>query len=137
LNIPNVIYAAAHGGFSAEAVPLGGGAAVFEHLVEEWRRTRPFELDVITPAILGKSAPNGGELVKFGERAYARFCREFEQASTAEILRHDPATTVVLANDVSEGPNFAELAARGQLGFTRSITSMLSRMWRQSTVEAR
>ncbi len=113
-----VLYTAAHGGFSAEAVPLGGGAAVFEHLIEEWKRTRPFELQAVTPAILGKSAPRGGELVKFGERAYARFCREFERASTSEILRHDPADTVVLANDVSEGPDFAELAARGYRIFT-------------------
>jgi glycosyltransferase involved in cell wall biosynthesis len=118
LNIPNVIYTAAHGGFSAEAVPLGGGAAVFEHLVEEWTRTRPFKLQAITPAILGKSAPSGGELVQFGERAYARFCREFERASTAAILQHDPAQTVVLANDVSEGPNFAELGARGYRIYT-------------------
>lgn len=113
-----VLYTAAHGGFSAEAVPLGGGAAVFEHLTDEWNRTQPFELRTITPEILGKSAPRGGELVKFGERAYARFCREFERASTAEILRHDPARTVVLANDVSEGPDFAQLAARGYRVYT-------------------
>jgi glycosyltransferase involved in cell wall biosynthesis len=56
--------------------------------------------------------------VKFGERAYARFCREFERASTAEVLRHDPAHTVVLANDVSEGPDFAQLGARGYRVFT-------------------
>jgi glycosyltransferase involved in cell wall biosynthesis len=108
-----VLYTAAHGGFSTEAVPLGGGAAVFEHLIEEWSRTRPFELTAVTPAILGASAPSGGDLVKFGERAYARFCRKFERASTAEILRHDPAETVVLANDISEGPDFAELDAHG------------------------
>lgn len=94
-------------------MPLGGGAAVFEHLIEEWSRTRPFELQTITPAILGTSTPSGGDLVKFGERAYACFCRDFERASTAEILRHDPAQTVVLANDISEGPDFAELGARG------------------------
>jgi glycosyltransferase involved in cell wall biosynthesis len=108
-----VLYTAAHGGFSRERVPLGGGAAVFEHLVDEWNRTRPFELETITPEILGTSAPSGGELVKFGERAYARFCRDFERASTAEILRHDPAQTVVLANDISEGPDFARLGAHG------------------------
>lgn len=113
-----VLYTAAHGGFSSEAVPLGGGAAVFEHLVEEWRRTRPFELRTITPAILGKSAPRGAELVRFGEQAYARFCRGFERASTEEILRHDPAEAVVLANDVSEGPDFAALAARGYRVYT-------------------
>ena len=108
-----ILYTAAHGGFAFEAVPLGGGAAVFEHLVEEWSRTKPFELKTITPAILGKSAPSGGDLVKFGESAYARFCREFERAATEEILRHDPADTVVLANDVSEGPDFAALGTRG------------------------
>jgi glycosyltransferase involved in cell wall biosynthesis len=117
-NIPKVIYTAAHGGFSRESVPLGGGAAVFDHLVAEWSRTRPFELQTVTPAVLGDSAPSGGELVKFGERAYARFCRDFERASTAEILRHDPAQTVVLANDISEGPDFAELAARGYRVFS-------------------
>ena len=94
-------------------MPLGGGAAVFEHLVEEWSRTQPFELQVVTPAILGNSAPSGGQLVRFGERAYAQFCRDFERASTAEILKHDPAQTVVLANDISEGPDFAQLGARG------------------------
>lgn len=113
-----VLYTAAHGGFSRERVPLGGGAAVFEHLVDEWSRTRPFELTAVTPAILGTSAPSGGDLVKFGERAYARFCREFDRASTAEILRHDPARTVVLVNDVSEGPDFAELGARGYRVYT-------------------
>jgi glycosyltransferase involved in cell wall biosynthesis len=97
---------------------LGGGAEVFEHLVEEWNRTRPFDLRTITPSILGNRAPRGGELVKFGERAYARFCRDFERAATAEILRHDPADTVVLANDISEGPDFALLAARGYGVFT-------------------
>jgi len=97
---------------------LGGGAAVFEHLVEEWSRTKPFEFETITPAILGQSAPRGGELVKFGERAYARFCRDFERASTDAILQHDPAETVVLANDVSEGPDFAELGRRGYRVFT-------------------
>jgi len=91
---------------------------VFEHLVEEWSRTQPFELTAVTPTILGNSAPSGGDLVKFGERAYARFCREFERASTAEILRHDPAQTVVLANDISEGPDFAELGARGYRIYT-------------------
>ncbi len=113
-----IIYTAAHGGFVSEAVPLGGGAAVFEHLVEEWSRTKPFELKTITPAILGSTAPRGRDLVRFGESAYARFCREFERAATEEILRHDPAETVVLANDVSEGPDFATLGARGYRVFT-------------------
>jgi glycosyltransferase involved in cell wall biosynthesis len=113
-----VLYTAAHGGFADQAVPLGGGAAVCDHLVEAWTRTRPFVLQPITPAALGASAPSGRELVRFGERDYARFSRAFEHAATGEILRHDPATTVVLANDVSEGPDFAMLASRGYRVFT-------------------
>jgi glycosyltransferase involved in cell wall biosynthesis len=108
-----VLYTAAHGGYAGQAVPLGGGAAVCEHLVEEWSRTRPFPFRLITPAILGASAPSGAALVRFGERDYASFSRKFERAATEEILRHDPAGTVVLSNDVSEGPDFAALARRG------------------------
>lgn len=112
-----ILYTAAHGGFAGEAVPLGGGAAVFDHLVEEWSRTRPFEWRTLTPSIL-EHAPSGADLVNFSERDYARFCLAFERAATGEILRHDPASTVVLANDISEGPDFAMLAARGYRVFT-------------------
>ncbi len=113
MNPKTVLYTAAHGGYAGQAVPLGGGAAVCEHLVEQWSRTRPFAFRLITPAILGSAAPSGADLVRFGERAYAGFARAFERAATEEILRHDPATTVVLSNDVSEGPGFAALAERG------------------------
>ena len=134
--IPKVLYTAAHGGFAAECVPLGGGAAVFEHLVEEWARTRPFELHAITPSVLGNSAPTGVELVRFGERSYARFCRAFEQAATREILRHDPADVVVLSNDVCEGPDFEALGQRGYRVFTiyhvdvvAYVSSLYGRGW--------
>jgi glycosyltransferase involved in cell wall biosynthesis len=113
-----VLYTAAHGGFAGQAVPLGGGAAVFDHLMEEWARTRPFPLRAITPSILGASAPSGQDLVRFGERDYAGFCRAFERAATEEILRQDPSETVVLSNDVSEGPDFDTLAARGYRIYT-------------------
>ncbi len=113
-----VLYTAAHGGFAGQAVPLGGGAAVCEHLVEEWSRTQPFPFRLITSEVLGSAAPSGTELVKFGERAYAQFSGAFERAATEEILRHDPATTVVLSNDVSEGPDFVALAGRGFRIFT-------------------
>jgi glycosyltransferase involved in cell wall biosynthesis len=112
-----ILYTAAHGGFSNEAAPLGGGAAVFDNLVADWSRTQPFSFRTITPSILAGS-PSGRELTNFGERDYARFCYAFEDAATSEILQHDPATTVVLANDVSEGPRFAELGLRGYRVFT-------------------
>jgi glycosyltransferase involved in cell wall biosynthesis len=113
-----IIYTAAHGGYSAEAVPLGGGAAVFEHLAAEWNRTQPFPFRALTPAILGGAAPGGRDLAGYGERSYAQFSRDFERAVMEEILRHDPGDTVVLSNDVSEGPDFALLAARGYRIFT-------------------
>lgn len=97
-----ILYTAAHGGFR-ESVPLGGGAAICDMLVEEWSRTRPFEFKLIRPEIAAR------DIVHFSERDYAKFSREFERTSTEEILKHDPKSTVVLANDVSEGPNFAAL----------------------------
>ena len=99
-------------------MPLGGGAAVANHLIAEWNRTRPFELRLLAPSILGDAAPTARELVLFSELRYARFCRRFERAVTEEILRHDPASTIVLSNDVSEGPDFRRLAGRGFAVYT-------------------
>ena len=64
----------------------------------------------------------------FSERDYANFSREFERPSTEEILKHDPADTVVLGNDVSEGPDFLGWRARG-IACSRFITWM---WWRTS-----
>jgi glycosyltransferase involved in cell wall biosynthesis len=97
-----ILYTAAHGGYR-EAVPLGGGAAICDLLIDEWSRTKPFEFRLIRPTVPAR------DIVRFSERAYARFSREFERTSTEEILKHDPNDTVVLANDVSEGPDFAAL----------------------------
>jgi glycosyltransferase involved in cell wall biosynthesis len=87
-------------------------------LLAEWQRTRPFEVRAITPAILGSSAPSGSDLTRYDESRYASFSRAFERAATEEILHHDPADTVVLANDISEGPDFRLIAARGFRIFT-------------------
>lgn len=111
--IRRVFYLAAHGGFGGSPVALGGGAAVSNLLLDEWRRTRPFDVHLISPAILGPHAPSASELISFNERRYARFCREFSAAATAEVLRHPPAGSAVLVNDVSEGPDFRRLAAAG------------------------
>jgi glycosyltransferase involved in cell wall biosynthesis len=105
-----VLCLAAHG-FAEDSLPLGGGAAVCSQLLREWSRTQPFPVQLVNPAILGADAPSGSELVRYNERLYAAFCRRFETAATAEVLRHDPARTVVLVNDISEGPDFSRLAA--------------------------
>lgn len=108
-----VLYSAAHGGFAGQPVPLGGGAAIANQLVAEWGRTRPFDLELIEPSILGEAAPSGEQLVQFSERDYADFCHRFDAAATERILRHNPATTRVLVNDISEAPVFSRLAERG------------------------
>jgi glycosyltransferase involved in cell wall biosynthesis len=108
-----VLYTAAHAVDGSEDVPLGGGAAIARRLAAEWSRTRPFELQVLGPSLLGGRAPSGRDIVGFSESAYAAFSRAFERATTDEILRHDPARTAVLANDISEGPDFARLRRAG------------------------
>ena len=112
LQTRSLLYLAAHG-FPDGALPLGGGAAVCAQLLREWARTQTFPVTLISPAILGADAPSGSALVGLGERQYARFCRRFEAAATAEVLRHDPARVAVLVNDISEGPDFRRLAAAG------------------------
>lgn len=103
-----VIYTAAHGGFASEHAPLGGGAAVCDMLCAEWAHARPFELELYKPR-----GVTGADITSFDTRSYARFCREFGQASTEFIQRHDPRTTAVLVNDISEGPDFKALHAQG------------------------
>lgn len=70
-------------------------------------------MTLVSPAILGADAPSGRDLVRFSERQYAAFCRRFETAATAEVLRRDPQRTTILVNDISEGPDFRRLAAAG------------------------
>ncbi len=56
-------------------------------------------------------------LVELSELAYARFCREFEAETTEWILARKtefkPAETVVVVNDISEGPTLGRLARAG------------------------
>jgi glycosyltransferase involved in cell wall biosynthesis len=96
-----VLYTAAHGGFAAEHAPLGGGAAIFEMLSAEWAKTNPFDLEFFTP-----QSNTGHDIINFDTGSYARFSRHFEAASTQAIRRQDSANTVVLVNDIAEGPDF-------------------------------
>ena len=110
---------AAHGGFSSERVPLGGGAAVFERLCGAWSGRSSLKLHAVGA---GPIPPPGGlaystvaapkhEPSRLGTLAYARFCRDFERATTELALRQRP--DVVLAHDISEGPNVAALQQAG------------------------
>lgn len=99
-----VVYTAAHAEFP-DTEPLGGGQAVADYLIREW----PGPLTVLSPARYGL----GRSLTEMTELQYARFCRQFERATTGEILKRDPGNCVVLSNDISEGPDFATLGRRG------------------------
>jgi glycosyltransferase involved in cell wall biosynthesis len=112
-----VLYSAAHAEFP-DSEPLGGGKAVADYLIREWREKQPFPLTVLSPKLLGDEeaacpavAPR--HLAQMTELGYARFCREFERAATNEILKRDPKRCVVLSNDISEGPDFCGLGERG------------------------
>jgi glycosyltransferase involved in cell wall biosynthesis len=137
-----VLYSAAHAEFP-DTEPLGGGKAVADYLIREWQActttasrdacaTGGFALTVLSPKSLGMfDGTHGSALTERGssrgrfttsgykslanlsELAYAGFCREFERAATAEILKRDPQECVVLSNDISEGPDFGALGARG------------------------
>ena len=100
-----VLFTVAHAHFP-ETEPLGGGQAVANFLI----RHRP-QWTTFSPQTTG--LPVAKPLVDLSELEYARFCRQFERATTTAILRHDPARCVVLTNDISEGPDFAALGARG------------------------
>jgi len=113
-----VLYTAAHSGFNLGEVPLGGGASICQHLVQEWMKTKPFEWDVLGPSLLGSEAPQHKDLVRYSELKYARFCRHFEDRLTETILQYDPMSTVILSNDVSEGPDFSLLASKGYSIYT-------------------
>ncbi len=114
-NLSNVrlLYLAAHGGFAGQAVALGGGAAVFNLLMAEWAKCAPFDVEAVTPAVIGAGAPTASDIAGFKEREYAQFCDAFREASTRRVLEEDPGRVAVLVNDVSEGPDFARLARRG------------------------
>ena len=106
-----VLYSAAHAEFP-DSEPLGGGKAVADYLIREWRQSEPFALTVLSPRSL-ECLELPKALAELSERQYARFCRQFEKAATARILMRDPQRCVVLSNDISEGPRFAALGKRG------------------------
>lgn len=122
-----IIFTAAHGGVST-AVPVGGGAAVAHALAEQWAQRAPFKLTMLglgqqlgIPGVAYQQIPvryppgcGAAELVRLNELAYARVSRDFERETTRRILSRDDLRGVcVLANDLSEGPDFAALGAAG------------------------
>lgn len=113
-----ILMSAAHGGFGSEKVPLGGGAAVFERLCAQWQSISGLDLFTVGAGPKGPDGVHYQQVAappqqpsKLGVFAYARFCREFERETTRLALELRP--DLVLAHDISEGPNVAALKAVG------------------------
>lgn len=77
-------------------------------LLEEWAQTKPFAVEVLRPQM---DSPE--QIVAYSQGEYTKFCHRFREQITQRILQEDPREVVVLANDISEGPDFARLAERG------------------------
>jgi len=110
---------AAHGGYSSEKIPVGGGAAIYERLSAAWATRRDVELTLLAP---GPSAPPGPRSLRvdvlegrtpssLGTLAYARFCRRFEKTLTQTLIRLAP--DAVLVHDIAEAPDFQALRRHG------------------------
>lgn len=114
-----LIMTAAHGGSNSEKVPLGGGAAICERLCRCWASDPRLDVTLMAPGATPPPGVKYHRLKVLGERspatlnelAYAKFCRDFEQQLTAEIISQRP--DVVLTHDLSEGPNYAMLERYG------------------------
>ena len=114
----------AAGALDSNTAPVGGGVAVIEALLPHLEDR--FELTCIVPGARRISAPgreilpvpaladaDARALLDLDARTYARFALEWEAALAGYFDGIDPAGAVVIANDISEGPPFARLHARG------------------------
>jgi len=123
----------ATGVLATDTAPVGGGVAVLEALLPELARR--FDTTLVRPGADARVTSERGvsvrqlavptladgrreRLLELDERGYARFALEWEGALGRFFDEVDPTDAVVLANDVSEGPPFAELA---RLGFAQVV----------------
>ena len=125
-DLRRLVVTAAHAGISPGAVPIGGGASVVGQLAAHWAAAG-LPVTVLglgaefgVPGVVYEQVPvrwprdwGPDDLVRLGELDYARVCRDFEREVTARVRREDPRGLVVVANDISEGPDFAALDAAG------------------------
>ncbi len=123
-DLREIVITAAHGGVSTGSVPVGGGAAVIHQLLRHWAPAgvpvrvlglgERLDTDGVAYEQVPVSWPRGcgpADIVRLNELDYGRISSEFEQAVTRRILAGRREGVCVLANDISEGPDFAALAA--------------------------
>ena len=127
-----VIYTAAHAG-AGLGVPIGGGGAIATMLAAEWAKTKPFDLTVVRPE------EKAEDLVAYTNAEYTAFCHRFRHYATNRVLSEDPASCVVLANDIAEGPDFELLHRHGYRIYTIwhvDVVAFVARMHLRGIVSA-
>lgn len=124
-----VVFVGSHLGYPMDETPLGGGAMVGLQLVRHWAGRDGLDLTVLGSgpqapdprASYVRLPPGAGArwdgIVRLSEFEYARFCREFESATTGWLMERrsglESRRTCVIVNDISEGPTLAVLARAG------------------------
>lgn len=122
-----VFLAAATGAIPTLSGPVGGGVRIAEAIFDSLPPELPVTLIVARERDSESPGPRSrvglglpvlrglgdAALLHLSETAYARFSREFEARATEWILRRGRPGDWVLANDISEGPDFRRLAAAG------------------------
>ena len=120
---PSIVFIGSHLGYPMDRTPLGGGAMVGLFLARHWAADPEIRLAALgsgpQPPCEGYVRLAGLEegLVDLSELAYARFCRDFERKTTDWLLARKtqwpPESTVVIVNDISEGPDLERLKKAG------------------------
>ncbi len=123
--MPRIYLCSATGALTTDAAPVGGGVAVLEALTPQLTNA-DFDVTLLTPGAtegrdgirqqlpvptLSQAEPD--RILQLNARDYARFALEWEAALADYFRDIDPSDAVVLANDTSEGPPFAQLHENG------------------------
>ena len=126
--MPRIFLTSATAALNTDAAPVGGGVAVLEALIPHLQSAQ-FEVTLLTPGaeqaregirqtlpvatLSERSQADPERLLQLNARDYARFALQWEAALDRYFADIDPRDSVVLANDTSEGPPFAQLHRNG------------------------
>ena len=123
--MPRIYLCSATGALTTDVAPVGGGVAVLEALIPHLEHS-DFDVTLLTPGAtdardgirqqlplptLERGEPD--RILRLNARRYATFALEWEAALADYFADIDPSDAVVVANDTSEGPPFAQLHANG------------------------
>jgi glycosyltransferase involved in cell wall biosynthesis len=134
----------AHGGYGPLRAPLGGGATIFECLIEAWRNRNDVKLKILSPGpaysalhpfLIDYARIHPASLGYF---SYARFCRKFENATTRLLTsKAVSGHPWVVVNDLSESPTISKLKAHGYRVMTLvhvDVVAFISNMYLRGSI---